>query len=354
MLRCLDRRDTLVMKALAISAIVFHNYFHVIHYSVRENEFDFDPNRFWLLSKTMDNPVLAIQAIFSFFGHFGVQVFIFLSAYGLAKSHWDESEHWNQFVWGRVRKLYPLFGVVILPWFLYEAVLNGPVTALTTKGIEILCMAVGISSLLPGYGLPPIGPWWFIPFIVQFYVLWPPMRRFTIRFGQRGILVAAFVSLLIVYFVNPFLVRRSINLLETPVGHLPELCLGIIAARYPTHPRNHLVIAACLIVLLGSLYRAFWPLTFASALVAFVMIYFKIRPVLRRNRVLQWIGRYSVLIFLLNGIVRFGFLPLATSPFLELVFAVISAAASFALAAFIQSFILPSMDRQSLELSART
>ena len=352
MLRCLDRRDTLVMKAIAISAIVFHNYFHVICYSVRENEFDFDSARFWLLSKAMTDPIMAIQGLFSFFGHFGVQVFIFLSAYGLAKSHWDCSEHWDQFVWSRVQKLYPIFGLVILPWFIYQAVHSGSITAPASKGLELLFMGIGISSLLPGYGLPPVGPWWFIPFIVQFYLLWPIMRRLAIRFGPRGLLIAACSSLLIIYFVNPFLLPWSINLLETPLGHLSELCLGITAARYPTHPRSELLLAACVFVLLGSLYHALWPLTFASALIAFVIIYAKTRHVWRNSRILQWIGRCSLLIFLLNGIVRYWFLPLATTPFSELVFAALSAAASIALAALIQSLILPAFEHKNLEFQA--
>ena len=77
-----DIHDTAILKCLAITAIVFHNFFHFVS-PARENEFTFDPVRFRLFLEAVRQPSLATQAVFSFFGHFGVQIFIFLSAYGL-------------------------------------------------------------------------------------------------------------------------------------------------------------------------------------------------------------------------------------------------------------------------------
>jgi peptidoglycan/LPS O-acetylase OafA/YrhL len=354
MLRALARRDTVVMKALAISAIVFHNYFHLLANSVRENEFDFDAARFRRLMEVLPDPALAIQGLFSFFGHFGVQVFIFLSAYGLAKSHWEDPSSWHRFLWGRVKKLYPVFGLIVLPWLLMYSIVTGPVKGLST-GVQLLCMGLGISSLLPGVGLPPIGPWWFIPFIIQFYALWPLICRFVKRFGPRGLLGAACLSMLILVLANPYLLRWSINLLETPIGHLPELCLGIVAARYRTHPRTYYVIGAIFVLLLGSVLRTLWPLTFMAALVVFVVAYFRLRGFLRSSAVLQTIGRYSLLVFLLNGFVRFFFLPYAATPSLALPFALISALTCFTVAAILQSVVLPIFleHRMNLEPMAR-
>src|SRR5512146_540068 len=105
MLSDLDFRDVTALKGLAISAIVFHNYFHLIN-PAHENEFDFDPMRFRVLLETIVHPSLLIQTLFSFFGHFGVQVFIFLSAYGITKKYWDDRQTWTAFMRGRIRKLY--------------------------------------------------------------------------------------------------------------------------------------------------------------------------------------------------------------------------------------------------------
>lgn len=80
----LDQKDTTILKALAILAIVFHNFFHVA-IKVHENEFDFRPERFGAFMQAVVHPSLTIQALFAFYGHYGVQIFMFLSAYGLAR-----------------------------------------------------------------------------------------------------------------------------------------------------------------------------------------------------------------------------------------------------------------------------
>jgi hypothetical protein len=42
----LTKDDVTVLKGLAISAIVFHNFFHSIFHKTQENEINFDPARF--------------------------------------------------------------------------------------------------------------------------------------------------------------------------------------------------------------------------------------------------------------------------------------------------------------------
>jgi peptidoglycan/LPS O-acetylase OafA/YrhL len=332
MLRDLSHKDTAILKGMAISAIIFHDFIHWIS-PVRENEFTFDPSRFRIFLQTVPHPELAVQAVFSFFGHFGVQIFIFLSAYGLAKSHWDKPEPWAAFMWGRCKKLYPMFGLVIVPWMLLLAVASSPIQVLKDVAPKILLMLAGLSNFWPGYGLPPVGPWWFIPFILQFYAIWFFLRKLTIKFGWPGLLVLSIACLIIAYGTGPFLDRWSINLFESPIGHMPELCLGIVAARFPLRINAPVAFLAGALVLLGSLYSVLWPLTFISATVAMLWIYLKMRGTFLSCEPLEWIGRYSPLIFLVNGIVRLFFLPLATSPLSQLIWGCVSAATSFIVAA---------------------
>jgi peptidoglycan/LPS O-acetylase OafA/YrhL len=158
LLRDLDKKDTAILKGLAISAIVFHNFFHVIG-TVRENEFTFDPARFGVFLQAVVHPSTAIQSLFAFYGHLGVQIFIFLSAYGLAKSHWNDPASWSSFMWSRVKKLYPMFGLVVLFWAVLAAIYVGPIWVIRDAGPGLLFMLAGISNILPGLGLPPVGPW---------------------------------------------------------------------------------------------------------------------------------------------------------------------------------------------------
>ena len=341
----LDRRDSAILKALAIISIVLHNFCHAIS-PAQQNEFTFDGARFAALVHTLRQPELALQALFSFYGHFGVQVFIFLSAYGLTMSHWDTGESWWRFVSGRAKKLYPAFGLVVVPWFTVACIQHGTALVFKTIGLQIALMLVGLSAFLPGAGLPPIGPWWFIAFIVQFYALWPLLRRFVRRFGGWGLVLLPVASMIVVHLANPLLARWQINLLETPLGRMPSICMGIAAARYGLRIPLWLAAVALPTFLLASRYVFFWRLATSSALVLCLWAYMRMRNPLRRVPWLERLGECSLIIFLVNGIVRDHLAPLATTPLLQIALAGADLLVSIAIAALLQSFLL-STRRQS-------
>ncbi len=335
----LDTRDTTILKALAISAIVFHNFFHAVSLEP-ENEFGFRPGSFAVFLDTVRHPSLAVQAVFSFFGYLGVPIFIFLSAYGLAKSHWDGDESWMQFMAGRIRKLFPIFAVVILPWLLGMVLQVGVGKFVCSVVPQTGLMLAGLTPLIPGQGLPPVGPWWFIPFILEFYAIFFLLRAVTRRFGWRGLLVLALLSVAISAPAAPWLAQWKIYIYATPLGRLPSLCLGIAAARYSFRLPVWLMMAAGGVMVLGNKYELLWPWASTAAVVVAVWAYLALRGRLRNSRILERVGRYSVLIFLLNGFVRNDFLGYATTPMRQLVFGATSALTSYAIAAMIQEWLI--------------
>lgn len=329
----LDKKDTTNLKGLAICAIVFHNFFHILG-PVHENEFTFDPTHFPTFLQTVVHPSTTIQALFSFYGHYGVQVFIFLSAYGLARSHWNDTSSWSSFMWSRIKKFYPMFGLVILFWTALAAIMLGPLTVLRDHVPGLILMLAGVSNLLPGSDLPVVGPWWFIPFIMQFYAIWPFLRRLTSKFGWQGLVVLSIACLVFTWALNPLLMHWSINLVENPLGRMRILCLGIIAARYPLRINAPVAIASFAVLILGSAYASFAP--FASlAFTLFVLwLYCTARGFLRTSALFETLGNYSLAIFLVNGIVRLPFLTAATTPLLQLTMACASATMTVALSVF--------------------
>ena len=336
----LDKKDTTILKALAILAIVFHNFFHVV-VNVHENEFDFNPDRFSVFLHTVVHPALAIQSLFAFYGHFGVQIFIFLSAYGLAKSHWDDQSSWTSFMWSRIQKLYPMFGLVVLFWAVLASMHVGPVWVIRDAGPGILLMFAGVSNITPGLGLPPVGPWWFIPFIMQAYAIWPFLRNLTRRFGWPALLVLCLVCFFVTMAANPVLAHWSINLAVTPIARMRVLCLGIIAARYPIRIRSYLAVPAFAVLILGSEYRDFAYFISLSSVIACLWLYTRLRTVLRNSRSLEKIGEYSLAIFLVNGIVRVPFVYFAHSPSMQLFLGLASAAVTVAISAFFHYLLTP-------------
>lgn len=311
----LDLRDSVILKGIAILAIAFHNYFHFLS-PARENEFEFVPQRVFVFFAALRDPRQIIPALFSFFGHFAVQVFIFVSAYGLAVRYWDEQPGWVVFVWGRVRKIYPMFLCAIGLWMLMAALsggLNGVLEIIRNDGTSLLLLLLGVLNLIPGHGLPPIGPWWYVPFIVQFYCLWPFLRRLTIRFGAAGLIVVSGASVLLVIACNDILVRHwSINLLLSPVGRLPVICLGIAIARYRFFPGTAGLALAGGGFVVSNFTAWLWPLGFPCVLILMIWAYQCLRPQLRQSRLLLSVGTCSMALFLVNGFTRLPFVEMAS------------------------------------------
>ena len=73
------------MKAVAMFLIVAHNFFHNIQPTSQENEFFFHlGSGVWqMLGIMAAMPGEALHALLAFFGHYGVQISVVLSGYGL-------------------------------------------------------------------------------------------------------------------------------------------------------------------------------------------------------------------------------------------------------------------------------
>jgi len=336
-LQQLDQRDSTLLKGLAIVFIVLHNFFHFVS-PARQNEFTFDPGAYRVFLQEVVRPSHAIQAFFSFFGFLGIQAFIFISAYGLAKSHWDGPATWTEFMRSRIKKLYPMFLLIVLPWLIATTVLAGPWSMVHSILLPVVAALLGVSTLL-GFGLPPVGPWWFIPFIMQMYALWFGLRWVARRFGWQGLLAMAAAGIAITCVFNPLLASRNINLLMTPIGRMPAICLGILAARYPVRIHGWLASIGVAVLLLGNAYAALFPFAAFGSLLAMLWIYDRVRGLVRDSGLLFRIGECSLLIFLLNAIVRNQLVSYASTPGWQLYCGFISAALSIAVANLIARLV---------------
>ena len=80
------------MRGIAILAIILHNYCHYVKGIVKENEYQFFDKRIDGLWEALTSPDEFLPMhLLSFFGHYGVPVFLFLSGYGLVRKYEKES-----------------------------------------------------------------------------------------------------------------------------------------------------------------------------------------------------------------------------------------------------------------------
>ena len=314
----LDRAAATRLKGLAITAIVFHNFFHLIFSKTRENEINFATRRFkYFLTDFATTPAEWIQSVFAYFGHFGVQVFIFLAAYGLTISYPDAGLR-SGFLLSRIKKLFPIIVMSILSWILLmglvRAGIPGPLGMLEKHFKDIMLLLLGLYTVVPGNAYPMVGPWWFIPFIVQFYFCWALAGKFITGASRNALLVMIMAGVFINYTLTPFVESNlAVNLLLTPMGHLPEIFLGVYFARYGVSTSLLLMFSSLAGLVLSGIYHWMWPIHHLSALVVFLIlaVRFRIGQGGWFGQRVHWLGRYSLPIFLVNGFLRGPFVTAA-------------------------------------------
>lgn len=311
----ITKSDSLLLKGMGILAIMCHNFFHLLPGSLTENEFVFDASHaqrflhdFGSLSVRNPGDIEAgVAGLFSFLGHYGVVIFIFLSAYGLTRKYEKHNPGIKETVYPKLLKfwklLIPVLAICIL-WQTFYACWRGethwmPVALLKDSFLHVLF----IHTLYPGKALSIVGAWWFFGVIVQFYFLFPFLNR--LRPSRLMWLVAASWILQAVclrFFPDGLFFLRT----NFP-GWLPEFCLGIYLAKEGIAWKVPYVVIPASLVFAGSFLNGYVWLAGGVAVIflwlgaAYLLKRIPVKPV-RRFFILA--GEYSFYLFVIHGFVR--------------------------------------------------
>ena len=305
------------LKGVGILMIVFHNYFHWVAPNTGENEFDFSLSRVHSIGKLLGaSPFELINILFSFFGHYGVQIFIVLSGYGLVRQMVQGGKTWTQFsLSSRMQKIYSLLFVSFLTalffTFYADKVIPGA-EWFRSMGFYVLM----INSLVPGQLFAINGPWWFFGLIFQFYLVFPVLYWVLDRFKDRGILVLGVLSYLLIYVGTPLIGRLNLNIMATVFGHLPEFLLGMwLASRSTIKIPGWALILAVALIYGGNYVGVIWPFSFIGVSVFMLMLLWrsglKAQDNINHWRFLVYVGGLSMYLFAIHGFLRYPFVNLA-------------------------------------------
>ena len=122
----LNTAETAVLRGIAILVIVLHNFLHVMPQSPGENEMDFDARRgAAVVERHRGDSTATPRLLFWYFGHYGVQIFIFLSAYGLTRKFAARVPSYAAFLGSRFAKIYPPFLLAILLYLVWAGKSSG-------------------------------------------------------------------------------------------------------------------------------------------------------------------------------------------------------------------------------------
>ena len=308
------KRDTNIIKGFAILCIVFHNYFHWLAPSPGENEFNFSPahvgNLFQLLGQ---QPGEFVNILFSYFGHYGVQLFVMISGFGLTLSMLRREQGWGEFVINRLKKLYPLLLTGVVVCLLGCLVMNG---RLFNQGEwrEIGYKFLFIHTLIPNSGLSINGPWWFFGLIFQLYLLFPLLFRCIKKWRWKAFLVVLAVSYGLIFLFREYInLHHGAILMQNAPGHLPEFCFGMMLAFNKDKQIHWLWLVLALAVFIGGNFTSIlYPFTFLALCVIAVFATQAWKAKSGRWKkvfrfpfsVLHYFGGISMTLFIVHGYFR--------------------------------------------------
>lgn len=309
------------MRGIAIVAIVLHNFIHWLGPMVKENEYTFNRHNTDRLLVEMMNPSLDLPAhLFSFFGHYGVPVFLFLSAYGLVKKYEGRPEGvgsgWKRgwaFLWRHYKKLFSMMILGYTAFVMVDYMTPGPRHYEFWNVVGQLLM---ISNFYPDpdHAIWP-GPYWYFGLTMQLYILYYIIIGRT-RTWVTVVLTIACLAAQLGLGVDPM--GDALNWFRYNIfGAMLPIAFGVIVARHDQHEprlsRWHylLVILLCVVVTIAGSFNYYsWTLVVPLAICTGTMAIIRALPQ-SMLRPLEWLGTISSMMFVCHPITRKVLIPIA-------------------------------------------
>lgn len=326
----LTKAECAALRGLAILGIVLHNYTHWLGMAVKENEYQFHRNNCdGLLHAVLHADINLPIHLLSFFGHYGVPVFLFLSGYGLVLKY-EKNLNVNpnltgnpnvngnskqvmrniagslSFIRYHFLKLFRMMIVGFVAFVMLDAITPG---RHHYQLLHVVAQLGMFNNLLPTPDkvIWP-GPYWFFGLMLQLYIVY----RLLIWRRHWGIVVGLMVVCwLLQAFCEPegeLLNRLRYNF----VGGMLPFGLGVLLARFQSRFSASLstgkgryamlLLTASALVFLLSFNQQTWywvPVFVVLASVALV----KVLP-RKMGSMLEWTGGVSAAMFVCHPIAR--------------------------------------------------
>ena len=226
----LSRAECTAMRGIAILAIVLHNYCHFIGKIVKENEYQFFTSNNDRLWNAITNPdeLLPVHLL-SYFGHYGVPVFLFLSGLGLVKKYeqGDNKVSTLPFVRYNYLKLLRMLIVGFSLFIIVDILTPGRFQFHWYNVLAQLLMYINVLPE-PDRIIWP-GIYWFFGLMIELYIVYR-----VLLYRQKNIWVIALIAVcwLLQVFCDPE--GETLNRLRYNfIGGMLPFGLGISFARVP-------------------------------------------------------------------------------------------------------------------------
>lgn len=318
----LTRAECNALRGIAILGIFLHNFCHWLNPVVKENEYQyFQHNVDWFAQCAARVNELFPAHVISFFGHYGVPMFLFLSAYGLEMKYGNGQGKApdgrrvvvSSFVRYHYLKLFKMMIVGFICFTVVDAMTAGSWHYNVAQIVGQLLMINNFYDQ-PDRNIWP-GPFWFFGLMLQLYVVYR-LLLYRRHWGWTvGLMAVCTVAQL---FMDPEGENLNYWRYNFMGGMLP-FGLGLLFARYGNKVMlvnltfgsflmSWVVCSFFIVSASGSFYT--WVIV--PALVCYASVYF-IKTVstlplpwlrARIGYVLGWLGNVSAALFVIHPAIR--------------------------------------------------
>ena len=317
------------LRGIAILGIMLHNYCHWLGFAVKENEYTFDgehPMQFWDKLTSLDSDLFI--HFFSFLGHYGVPVFLFVSGFGLVKKYEKESSveprglsegtiknqtnhakrstlNVQHFI---AKHFLKLFRLMIIGYVVFIAVYflrhNDAATVFSIDHVLAqLTMVINFVYKYPDKAITP-GPYWFFGLMVQLYALY--ILLYNRWRNWKVLVVTVFVCWAVQWSADAY-GWGAINFVRYNfIGGVLPFAMGIAYARWGRELSRmgylSMALLSALVVLFGSFWFHGW-LWVPVAVVVGAVSTVRLLPSWMLSPA-AWVGGLSAAIFVMHPIAR--------------------------------------------------
>lgn len=295
-----------ILKGWAIIAITLHNYCHWLPFASNENEYTWKEERtLYFFQHIGDNFIINL---FSFWGHYGVAIFVFLTGYGLAikyDSNIKERINKCSFIINHYKKLLLLLFPSLLLFWVTSWVFHSNITHFSFS--QLITQTTLIINLIPStiIQIRP-GPYWYFGLSIQLYIIY---ILFVYKRRLRFLYAICIFSLVFLTVSNGH--YQAMEWIKYNfIGSFIPFTIGISLGRMRYDILSHsrwvyyiVTIIAILVIILSELSYYSW--IFSSIWVIIIAICFlKYTNKLLLSKAIQSIGVISNLIFIIHPLIR--------------------------------------------------
>lgn len=329
----LNKTQCNALRGIAIIAIFLHNFCHwVTPIAIWENEYNFNmsfSNKMWhYLTDGGIDIYLPIQ-LFSFFGHYGVAIFLFLSGWGLVMKYEREDSARStsfQFIKYHWLKLFRLMLLGLIVSLILHTIYDMSYRENWFQHLVAQLMLCNNVLKHPNFNIIP-GPYWFFGLMLEVYVIYRVIIfPFSNIKNQKWRWLKWFIPVTLVIWAigiqMPLINRPTIlsYLRYNAVVAMLPFTIGVLVARFgfPKIPKWTLVIIASvslagLMLVNFNYYAWLWGhLVVIVGATSFIMLFrsHNAKAQQRLNSTLKplvWMGALSSCIFVVHPFVRVPF-----------------------------------------------